>query len=772
MKDSLDINFFLELEKFIIKNNYIQIVNVRKKKIENNINKKHPLDYQFKSSYKKRILEFSGEILCSIYGIVIKKQTITKINKNNLNIIDLNNFLLKYNKTYIGFLHTTYYIERFEKQTVNYIDELSSYLSEYNMLVNQSKINKFLEYQILYFTYEYIKQTLIYNISLNTDLPNEQIKKNLHSLMERVEIKTISLFKKAGFNLKYRMLILGYFKNYTPKINNIYINNYDSSKSLLQLNYFYYDQIPYEEILIDNNEVIPEYTKIRSYYFLNEIVLNERIIHVHIPNQANSLQFNLIGYKTALIFKNLKNSNVDLKSIIGQLSKQETAFNLSSRVYKFISSTSLVKTIYKDAWVLLDKDSGADDNAEHLYRYIKNHRPDINAFFLLDKKSKDWNRLKKENFKLIAFGSLQHKLLLLNAKHLLSSHAAPFVVSYLSPKYYKDRLNYKFTFLQHGVTKDNISRWMNSRKIDCFIATSQEEYNSIAGDYNTYKMSKKEVALTGFSRHDTLLKLNIKEENLIMIMPTWRLFLAGELTSKSGERSLNQEFYKSDFAKKWRSFLHSTKLFNLLEKHNFKIVFFPHPNIKPYLDWFDVPNYIEIIQNNDESIQSFFKKSKFMITDYSSVAFDMAYLGKPVLYYQFDHKDFFSGKHSYTKGYYDYTRDGFGPISYEEEDLINNIKKLLENNCIVEMQYLNNIKKAFLHRDGKNSQRIVKAVENLYKDKREQKNIVSEIYKKINITKKTKSFKKLNFLVSLLKEDEINDEIKLLYKIIKGSKNG
>ena len=51
-----------------------------------------------------------------------------------------------------------------------------------------------------------------------------------------------------------------------------------------------------------------------------------------------------------------------------------------------------------------------------------------------------------------------------------------------------------------------------------------------------------------------------------------------------------------------------------------------------------------------------------MVTDYSSAVFDFAYLRKPVVYFQFDADEFFSGGHVYTKGYFDYSRDGFGEV--------------------------------------------------------------------------------------------------------------
>src|SRR5690606_26050201 len=57
----------------------------------------------------------------------------------------------------------------------------------------------------------------------------------------------------------------------------------------------------------------------------------------------------------------------------------------------------------RDAWLLIDRDRSADDNAEHRYRYLLRHRPDVTSFFVLREDSHDWPRLSEEGFRLIAF---------------------------------------------------------------------------------------------------------------------------------------------------------------------------------------------------------------------------------------------------------------------------------------------------------------------------------------------------------------------------------
>ncbi|EAH6857680.1 CDP-glycerol glycerophosphotransferase family protein, partial [Campylobacter jejuni] len=113
----------------------------------------------------------------------------------------------------------------------------------------------------------------------------------------------------------------------------------------------------------------------------------------------------------------------------------------------------------------------------------------------------------------------------------------------------------------------------------------------------------------------------------------------------------------------------------LHEKYNYKIVFNPHPQIRPYLEDFNLPNYI-IIPSVEMSMQKLFCESSLMITDYSSVAFEMIILKKPVIYYQFD-QDYFFYKHFLKRGYYNYKKMEFSYLVNNQKDLIFYIEFLL-----------------------------------------------------------------------------------------------
>ena len=105
-----------------------------------------------------------------------------------------------------------------------------------------------------------------------------------------------------------------------------------------------------------------------------------------------------------------------------------------------------------------------------------------------------------------------------------------------------------------------------------------------------------------------------------------------------------------------------------------------------------------------------YAKSDLIVTDYSSAVFDFAYLRKPVLYTQFDAETFFSGEHSYTKGYFDYERDGFGEVEYDLDSAIDRIIEYMENGCQLKDKYRERIDKFFAFNDQNNCQRVFEKI--------------------------------------------------------------
>jgi CDP-glycerol glycerophosphotransferase (TagB/SpsB family) len=326
--------------------------------------------------------------------------------------------------------------------------------------------------------------------------------------------------------------------------------------------------------------------------------------------------------------------------------------------------------------------------------------------------------LRKEGFNLIKFGGLNHLSALMNCKYFLSSHLDKYVTTYYGKKF-TQCMQYKFIYFGHGIFKDDLSNYLLNRSslIDCFTRATKQEYYSIINDFSPYTLTKKEVILTGLPRYDNLFDLSVSQENMIVFMPTWRNKIVGDINPVSNTRAKVKSFLKSEYAKNIISFLSSDRLHELLSVTNYQFFFFPHVNIQPYLSDMKIPEPIICLKHGDiDSIQTLFKKTKILITDYSSVAFDAALIERVVIYFQFDKKSIYSGSHLYKKGYYSYENNGFGPVIETESDMIEYIKVCIANNCRIEYKYLQRIYDTFKFRDMNNCERVFKAVQNLCPD--------------------------------------------------------
>jgi len=97
-----------------------------------------------------------------------------------------------------------------------------------------------------------------------------------------------------------------------------------------------------------------------------------------------------------------------------------------------------------------------------------------------------------------------------------------------------------------------------------------------------------------------------------------------------------------------------------------------------------------------------------MITDYSSVQFDFAYMEKPMVYYQFDETEVFD-KHV-GRGYFDYRESGFGEMAETEERLLSLIGEYAESGFMLKPLYRHRIEGFFPLHDNHNCERIYREI--------------------------------------------------------------
>ncbi|EGJ7435584.1 glycosyltransferase [Campylobacter coli] len=705
--DFLDRNYFYEVDKFLATHQDDDICMIgcnvifyyeKQKLYKDN----HALNFKFKSGVQVKenynldsFIQLSAASCFMNIGYLDKLLFDEKLKPNFEDAKFINEYLLDNINLKSAFLPTVKYFYRKREDGSSTLDlKLKSknyylnvtrngYLKILSDCVkNKRDIPLFVQNLVLYDLCWQIKPLI--NSPEKLSILNESEQQEYLNLLDKIfsfiEIETVVNFSLAGCWFFYKVGILNCFKNEKPPFQIAYIEDYDPYKEQILLTYYTGDDENIESIFVDGEEVYADYKKIVKYDFLDRVFCYQKRLWAHIPKNAKDKLENFIdGEQSKISFNGKHYQSINIKDIRQEFQKRLPKSNI---------------------WLFADRDYEADDNAEHLYRYIMQNHPEREIVFALRKESSDWERLEKEGFNLIEFGSLEFERIIKKASKVISSHSDEYLIRYITPRQ-------QFIFLQHGVIKDDLSKWLNSKKIDLFITSTKAEYDSIANDYNHYKFGKKEVVLTGLARHDALLKNNQCNARQIIIMPTWRHYLSGLTIGNSGIRELKDDFKESEYFQKWNLLLNSNILQKLCEKYDYTIVFNPHPNIIPYLKDFNIPSYVKIA-NQSESLQKLFCNSSLMITDYSSVAFEMAYLNKPVIYYQFDHEEFFNS-HTYQKGYFDYKKDGFGPVE-DEESLLKELENLLQNDCNPFGIYKDNIDSTFAFKDGKCCERIYKVI--------------------------------------------------------------
>ncbi len=364
----------------------------------------------------------------------------------------------------------------------------------------------------------------------------------------------------------------------------------------------------------------------------------------------------------------------------------------------------------KKIWLISDRTMVANDNGMHFFKYVvKTNDKDIKPYFVINKNCEDYEKIKKIG-PVLAYNSFKYHIYFLIASKIISSQGDGWVINAFgkSHKYYHDMYNFDFVFLQHGITKNDQTRWLNyiNKNIKILVTATVPEYESFLS--LDYGYTDKEIQLTGFPRYDNL-KNNPKKQ--IAIMPTWRQSLSGKNNVTKGTRDYNPLFKESQYFKFYNKLINDEKILEVMRKKGYTGIFVIHPShMENHIDFQE--NDIFKVIHGFADYQTIFKESNLLVSDYSSVTFDFAYLKKPVIYTQFDKEEFYKS-HIYDEGYFNDKRDGFGPVCNNYEDTVSTIVNMLKNDCKLEKKYENRIKNFFKYDDHNNCKRVYEAIKKI-----------------------------------------------------------
>jgi GT2 family glycosyltransferase len=506
----------------------------------------------------------------------------------------------------------------------------------------------------------------------------------------------------------------------------------DEEQELVKVVHRFVGEEPPVEYYSAGVQVTPAHTKVRDHVYFDRVLLRERI--AWLPRER-ALRVRVRGrfLEICTAWAGAAPTEIDAVPRSAGPRTAETMLDVAlwqplraldavrRRAVRRLAATSWVRRTYADAWVLMDRLHDADDSAEHLFAYLRDNRPDVNAWFTVEAGTPDYERLKagRHGDRVVAHGSHRWELLMLNCVHLISSHVdapvhrPPRILKILRPA----TPTWRFTFLQHGVIKDDLSRWLNPKRIDLFVTSTAGEHASIAGSATPYTFSSKEVRLTGLPRFDRLRRaaeaVAPQDRTLLLVAPTWRHWLLPPAGRASQRRTVRDDFLETDFARHWLAVLRSPELADLAARRGLQVGFLPHPNLQSALPVLDLPAHVEPLAFDGGAIQRLFATAAVLVTDYSSMAFNAAYVDRPVVYFQFDAEQVTSGAHVGRAGYFDYARDGFGPVTDTAAATVAAVREIVARGCVPAPEYVRRIEQTFVQRDGRCCERVVEAVEQL-----------------------------------------------------------
>ena len=339
-------------------------------------------------------------------------------------------------------------------------------------------------------------------------------------------------------------------------------------------------------------------------------------------------------------------------------------------VYK-ARKTALAK---RNIWLVFEKfSSAAQDNGFYFFKYCMDNlsaEEKKNIFYVIDKTSKDMANLEPYRKHVINYMSFRHLLYTLSAKVYVGSDSKKHLYVWRpKPNLISGKMKNKdIHFLQHGVTAlkkdDDIFGLHGSSPMTSITTTSKFEQQIMTENFG---YSAEQAPVTGFTRWDVLHDTSTEDERIILVMPTWRAWL---------EEKTTEDFLASDYFRNYMELLADEGLQQCLKDNDVKLIFFIHPKFKDFLSQFSSPGEnVEFIQFGSQPLNKIMMKCSMLITDYSSVCWDVYYMGKPVIFYQFDY-DLYMQNHG---SYLDMEHDLFGDRYTELPDVIDAIRGYVAN---------------------------------------------------------------------------------------------
>ena len=356
----------------------------------------------------------------------------------------------------------------------------------------------------------------------------------------------------------------------------------------------------------------------------------------------------------------------------------------------------------KDIWIGFEKlAESAHDSGYHFFNYCYQNKKHDHYYYVIRKGAQEEQFLADKKNRVLHYMSFKYFVYLFSASLLVSSDTKRNVYNLKQKETLMGRAlaDKPLIYLQHGVNGlKKVPDFYKDRNVfDLVIAPSDYERQLIIDEWGYHP---DEVATTGLARWDVMEdKTASIDYRQIFVMPTWRTWMDG---------MTDEQFLASNYFQQYNEFLSSPKLKDLLLANNCRIAFFLHPKFKNYVHLFDIDeSIISKYEFLEVPLDEMIMKSSMMISDYSSIIWEMYYLKRPCVFYQFDKTQYLA----YEGMYMDPDKDLFGDAVFTSSEVINQIETYIERDFVEKETFAQMRPNYFNLMDHHNSERIYKAIQ-------------------------------------------------------------
>ncbi|MBO4862947.1 MAG: CDP-glycerol glycerophosphotransferase family protein [Eubacterium sp.] len=353
----------------------------------------------------------------------------------------------------------------------------------------------------------------------------------------------------------------------------------------------------------------------------------------------------------------------------------------------------------KPIWITYDQLFKGGDNGQYFYEYMNKNVNDIETCYIINKDSKEYKELSRKYKTALPFNTYKTRLKCLKSDMLFATRIDIRLYMGFTENdeiYVRDLFKADVVCLQHGLTIQKIAQYQNKfyDNTKHYYCVSPKEVENIKKPI--YGYTDDMITLTGAPRYDGLVGEPKKQ---ILITPTWRRNVTAGTNEKGKQHEYSVNFKRTTYYKIYNSLINDKRLIDSAKKNGYRIVYLVHPILSPQAGDFDKNDFVDIVPGVEANYEKMLKESALMVTDYSGIQFDFAYMRRPLVYFH----------PAELPPQYAEEDTGFGPICRTNDELIDELIKAMESDCRLEEEYKKNINAFFPFDDQNACKRVYEA---------------------------------------------------------------